>query len=67
LNCCFQIFQTFLVWDQISRGQTPVFPLCRRPWWQIHLCLFSHSTKCVACRYHQPLSWRITRHDVCVQ
>jgi len=56
MNCCFQIFQTFLVLDQISRGQTSVFPLCRRPWLQIHLCLFSHSTKCVACRYHQPFT-----------
>jgi len=45
LNCCVQIFQTFLVLDQISRGKRPVFSLCRCPWLQIHLCLFSHSIK----------------------
>jgi len=26
-------------------GQTPAFPLCGRPWLQIHLCFFSHSIK----------------------
>jgi len=45
LNFCFQIFQTFLVLDQISRGQTPISPLCGRPLLQIHLCFFSNSIK----------------------
>jgi len=50
------------------RVKTPVFPLCGRPWLQIHLCFFSHNTKSVACRYHrQLLSCCIACHDVCVQ
>ena len=44
------------VLDKISRGKSPVFPHCGRPWLQIHLCFFSHSTKYVVCRYHQPVT-----------
>jgi len=69
MNCCFQIFQTFLVLDQISRGANARVPSLRTPMVTDSLVLLftQHKNAWLATITTQSLSCCITRHDVYVQ
>ena len=69
MNCCFQIFQTFLVLDQISRGENARFPALWTPMvtYSLVLLFTHHKNAWLAAIASQSLSCCIICHDVCVQ